>query len=68
MGWGESSRSSPARTRLRDILPPVAAVLTITLALIASGAVQPVATLAISALLVMIAMAVGGVFTALIWM
>jgi O-antigen ligase len=57
MGWGDSSRSARTRVRLRDVLPPIAAVLAITLAMIASGAVQPVVTLATSAILVMIAMA-----------
>lgn len=55
MGWRSRSSSRP-NIRLRDVSPPIAAVLAITLALVASGAVQPVATLAVSAALVVIAM------------
>lgn len=58
-GWGDSGQSSRShkRVRIRDAAPPVAAVLVITLALIASGAVHPVVTLVVSAVLVAIAMA-----------
>jgi O-antigen ligase len=57
MGWGTAHASTDARTRtrLRDILPAIAAVVAITLAHLAFGAVQPIAALGLSALLTMIA-------------
>ncbi len=57
MGW--SSAPSPsdagARARLRDLIPAIAAVVALTLAHFAYGSVQPVAALALSALLTAIA-------------
>ncbi|MDP3495525.1 MAG: O-antigen ligase family protein [Hyphomonadaceae bacterium] len=57
MGWGRSRSSAkpPPRIRLRDVLPPLAAVAVLTLAHIAYGAVQPIAALPLSGLLVAIA-------------
>lgn len=58
-GWG-SSRSEGAleeRTRLRDVLPPIAAALLIAIANLAYGAVQPAASLPLSAMAVCIAIA-----------
>lgn len=59
MGWGRSrSVVKPlVRIRLRDILPPIAAVMVLTLAHVAYGAVQPIAALPLSGLLVAIAVA-----------
>jgi O-antigen ligase len=57
MGWGRS-RSEPAqpvRIRLRDVIPPLAAVAVLTLAHVAFGAVQPIAALPLSALFTIIA-------------
>lgn len=54
MGWGQS-RSVPVelpRIRFRDVLPPIAAVLLLTLAHLAYGAVQPIAALPLSGMLV----------------
>lgn len=64
MGWGRS-RSAPAplpRIRLRDVLPPVIAVAVLTLAHLAYGAVQPIASLPLSGML--IATAIIAVFAA----
>lgn len=57
MGWGSSQPSADAnaRTRLRDVIPAIAAVVALTLAHFAYGAVQPIAALALSALLTVIA-------------
>ena len=57
MGWGRSrSVVKPlVRIRLRDVLPPLAAVLVLTLAHVAYGAVQPIAALPLSGLLVVLA-------------
>lgn len=57
MGWSSARTSSQEtkRTRLRDILPAIAAVIVLTFAHIAYGAVQPVAALALSAALTAIA-------------
>lgn len=43
MGWGSSQPSADAnaRTRLRDVIPAIAAVVVLTLAHFAYGAVQP---------------------------
>ncbi|MBK8838313.1 MAG: hypothetical protein IPO30_06320 [Hyphomonadaceae bacterium] len=59
MGW---SRPRPApvdlpRIRLRDVLPPVAAVTLLTIAHLAYGAVQPIAALPISGMLIVAAVA-----------
>lgn len=57
MGWGStrSSAKATARTRLRDVIPAIAAVVALTLAHFAFGAVQPIAALGLSALLTGIA-------------
>jgi hypothetical protein len=57
MGWGstQSAAEAAARTRLRDMVPAIAAVVALTLAHFAFGAVQPIAALAMSALLTAIA-------------
>lgn len=57
MGWGstQSAAEAVARTRLRDMVPAIAAVVALTLAHFAFGAVQPIAALALSALLTAIA-------------
>jgi O-antigen ligase len=57
MGWRSSSSSSGrrARTRLRDVLPPIAAILVLTLAHFAYGAVQPVAALPLAGVFTIIA-------------
>lgn len=59
MGWSKSSSAGDdaSRTRLRDIVPPIAAVLIVSLALMASGAIPPFATLTLSIALVVVAMA-----------
>lgn len=54
-GGARSSADSRKRTRLRDILPALAAAIVLTLAHFAYGAVQSVAAVAISALLSAIA-------------
>ncbi len=56
MGW----RSFPetgrrARTRLRDVIPPIAAAIVLTLAHLAYGAVQPVAALPLAGVFTVIA-------------
>lgn len=57
MGWGSAHPSQDAvvRTRLRDVVPAIAAVISLTLAHFAYGAVQPIAALGLSALLTAIA-------------
>jgi len=57
MGWSTPAPPVDARsrTRLRDLIPSIAAVVTLTLAHFAYGAVQPVAALALSAALTVIA-------------
>lgn len=57
MGWGstEVAPEASARTRLRDMVPAIAAVIALTLANFAFGAVQPIAALGLSALLTAIA-------------
>ncbi len=57
MGWGRSRpKTQPLpRIRLRDLLPPLAAVAVLTLAHVAYGAVQPIAALPLSGLLVVVA-------------
>ncbi len=59
MGWGgsRSEEQREARTRLRDILPPIAAMIVLGVAHLAYGAVQPVAALPLSGLLVVITVA-----------
>lgn len=59
MGWSNASSAvdNSRRMRLRDVLPPIAAILIVTLALVASGAVPPFATLTLSIALVVVAMA-----------
>lgn len=57
MGWSKSrAEAEPAgRMRLRDVIPPVAAVVVLTLAHLAFGAVQPAAALPLAGLLTVIA-------------
>lgn len=59
MGWGKSrSAAEPQpRVRLRDVLPPLAAVAVLTLAHLAYGAVQPAAALPLAGMLTVIAIA-----------
>lgn len=59
MGWDKRRRASQdlPRTRLRDVLPAIAAALAITLANLAFGAVQPIAALTLSAGITVIAIA-----------
>ena len=59
MGWDKRRRMSveQPRTRLRDVLPAIAAALAITLANLAFGAVQPIAALTLSATITLIAVA-----------
>jgi O-antigen ligase len=59
MGWDKRRRSSrdQTRTRLRDVLPAIAAALIVTLANLAFGAVQPIAALSLSAVITLIAVA-----------
>lgn len=56
-GWGRSSRSrtSEPRARLRDVIPPLAAISVLTLAHVAFGAVQAVASFSLAAVLTIIA-------------
>ncbi|HPN05630.1 MAG TPA: hypothetical protein PK050_07445 [Hyphomonadaceae bacterium] len=56
-GWGRSSssRSVEPSTRLRDIIPPFAAIGVLTLAHIAYGGVQPIAVFSLAALFTAIA-------------
>ncbi len=56
-GWGRSgaSRTSEPRARLRDILPPIAAICVLTLAHIAYGSVQPLAIFSLATALTVIA-------------
>lgn len=58
MGWGsaQATADANARTRLRDVVPAIAAVIALTLAHVAYGAVQPIAALGLSALLTAIAL------------
>ena len=59
MGWDKRRRVSQEqpRTRLRDVLPAIAAALVIALANLAFGAVQPIAALTLSAAITVIAIA-----------
>lgn len=59
MGWGKSRSRVKVlvRIRLRDVLPPLAAVAVLTLAHFAYGAVQPIAALPLSGLLIAVAIA-----------
>src|SRR5690349_4535875 len=59
MGWGGSRGESrrEARTRLRDVLPPIAAMVVLAIAHLAYGAVQPVAALPLAGVLVAITLA-----------
>ncbi len=59
MGWGQSRSepTRPVRVRLRDVIPPLAAVVVLTLAHLAFGAVQPIAALPLSAMFTIIAIA-----------
>jgi O-antigen ligase len=59
MGWDKRRRASYSqpRTRLRDVLPAIAAALALALANLAFGAVQPIAALTISAGITVIAIA-----------
>lgn len=58
-GWGRAREKAPAepRVRLRDILPPIAAVATLTLAHVVYGAVQPIASLSLAGIFTLIAVA-----------
>ena len=60
MGWDKRRRTSydHPRTRMRDVLPPIAAALALALANLAFGAVQPIAALTLSAGITIIAIAV----------
>ena len=51
MGWDKRRRTSydTPRTRMRDVLPAIAAALALALANLAFGAVQPIAALTLSA-------------------
>lgn len=53
MGWDRPRRArrDDVRARLRDVLPPTAAVFVIALANLAFGAVQPIAVLTLSAMI-----------------
>lgn len=57
MGWDKRRRTSydQPRTRMRDVLPAIAAALLLTLANLAFGAVQPLAALTLSAGITVIA-------------
>lgn len=59
MGWDKRRRTTRERprTRVRDMLPPIAAALVITLANLAFGAVQPIAALTLSAAITAVATA-----------
>lgn len=59
MGWDKRRRASydHPRTRMRDVLPPIAAALALALANLAFGAVQPIAALTLSAGITTIAIA-----------
>lgn len=59
MGWGRSPAdpSQSARMRLRDVLPPLAAVFVLTLSHLAYGAVQPIAALPLAGVFTIIAVA-----------
>lgn len=56
-GWGRSHPKAQKlpRIRLRDVLPPIAAVAVLTLAHVAYGAVQPIAALPLAGLLTVVA-------------
>ena len=60
MGWGRSSseRHTPVRARIRDVVPPLGAVLVLTVAHLLYGASQPMAALFLSALLTGVALVV----------
>lgn len=59
MGWDKRRRASydQPRARMRDVLPAIAAALTLALANLAFGAVQPIAALTLSAGITAIAVA-----------
>ncbi|RYG33486.1 MAG: hypothetical protein EON93_09545, partial [Burkholderiales bacterium] len=59
MGWGRARSKTPdePRVRLRDILPPIAAVIALALAHVVYGAVQPIASLSLAAVFTVIAIA-----------
>lgn len=59
MGWDKRRRASydQPRTRLRDVLPAIAAAVALALANLAFGAVQPIAALTLSAGITAIAIA-----------
>lgn len=59
MGWDKRHRTSydQPRTRMRDVLPAIAAALVLALANLAFGAVQPIAALTLSAAITVIAVA-----------
>lgn len=59
MGWDKRRRASydRPRARMRDVLPAIAAALTLALANLAFGAVQPIAALTLSAGITAIAVA-----------
>lgn len=59
MGWGRTRTAAPdePRVRLRDILPPISAVIALTLAHVTYGAVQPIAALSLAAVFTIIAVA-----------
>jgi len=59
MGWGRARTKAPdePRIRLRDILPPIAAVIGLTIAHVVYGAVPPIASLSLAAVFTLIAIA-----------
>ncbi len=59
MGWGRARTKAAVepRIRLRDILPPIAAVVVLTFAHVVYGAVQPIASLSLAAVFTVIAIA-----------
>lgn len=59
MGWGgsQSETQREARTRLRDILPPIGAMVVLAVAHLAYGSVQPVAAMPLAGVFVLITIA-----------
>ncbi len=56
-GWKDATETSRSQTRRRDFIPPLAAIVVLTVAHLLSGATHPIATLALSACLVCCALA-----------
>jgi O-antigen ligase len=55
--WKDAAGKPDGRTRRRDFIPPLAAIVVLTVAHLLSGATHPIATLALSACLVCCALA-----------